>query len=84
MSPNAWDLMQEEDPMTFADISDMAVAVTVVAGAIFLAGYSLATYHHETRRQECPAEINGRPLTAYHLGERGAERCVYAAPMKKL
>lgn len=85
-SPRAWELMREDDPLSFADLSDYVVGAVCVVLAIFFAGYGLAVYHHDNQRFECPTMLpDGRDLIARHLGENGDERCTYTAPrpMKK-
>lgn len=66
---------------TGADIADAIVAFITFNGLVFLAGFGVAEYQHDTRATACASHTtDGRVLTAYHITKDGADRCVYAAP----
>lgn len=79
MSPEA--RAMSGDSWTFADWSDFVVAVGAVAGLIFIGGFSVAEYQHDTRATACATHLpDGRRLMAYHLNKDGPHRCTYEAP----
>lgn len=81
MSPNAAELLHEDEPLSFAEMSDYVVGGIVAAGILIFSGYGLAVYHYENQRFECPTMLpDGRDLIARHLGERGDEKCTYSDP----
>lgn len=64
--------------ISFADFSDMAVAVVCTAGLLIGTGYWWADQVWRTRQFECPATLpDGRSLVVRHLSDRGDSRCVY-------
>lgn len=63
---------------TFADLSDMAVAIVCTAGLLIGSGYWWADQVWRTRQLECPTTLpDGRALVVRHLSERGDTRCIY-------